>query len=127
MEITREQVIDFLSNLTVMDIAALTKDLESKWGVKAAPVVTGGGGGKQEEQKTAPAKTEFPVWLTGLSDDTKKMPVLKLIRELTGLGLKEAKEFVENTPREVKVCGSQAEADEMKTRLAEAGGNVEIR
>ena len=127
MQVTKDQVVEFLSGMTVMDIAALTKELEEKWGVKAAPVIQGGGGGKNEEEQKVPEKTEFAVWLTGLSDDTKKMPVLKAIREITGLGLKESKELVETVPKEVKVCGSDSDAKELVAKLTEAGAKVEVR
>jgi large subunit ribosomal protein L7/L12 len=126
-EITREQVVDYLSNLSVMDIAALTKELEDKWGVKAAPVVTGmvagpGGGGAAEE---AAEPTEFNVVLTGHGD--KKIQVIKALRELTSLGLKEAKEVVESAPKAIKESVSKEEAEEAKKKIEEAGGTVEIK
>ena len=98
-DITREQVVDYLSSLSVMDIAALTKELEDKWGVSAAPVAVAGavadaGAAAVEEQ------TEFDVELTEIG--AKKINVIKAIRELTSLGLKEAKELVEAAPKVVK-------------------------
>jgi large subunit ribosomal protein L7/L12 len=126
-EITREQVIDYLSNLSVMDIAALTKELEDKWGVQAAPVMTGmvmpGAGGGAPEADAEP--TEFNVVLTGHGD--KKIQVIKALRELTSLGLKEAKEVVESAPKAVKESVSKEEAEEAKKKLEEAGGTVEIK
>lgn len=126
-EITKEQVIDYLSNLTVMDIAALTKELEEKWGVKAAPVAVGvaaapGAGGGAE---AAAEPTEFNVVLTGHGD--KKIQVIKALREITSLGLKEAKEVVESAPKPVKESVSKEEAEDIKKKLEEAGGTVEIK
>ena len=99
-EITRDQVVEFLSDLSVMDIAALTKELESKWGVSAAPVaMMGGGGGGGEAAAAVEEKTEFNVELTAVGD--KKINVIKVIRELTSLGLKEAKDLVDAAPKVV--------------------------
>ena len=125
-EITREQVIEYLSNLTVMDISALTKMLEEKWGVKAAPVamaMPGGGGAAQAEAAAEP--TEFNVILTGHGD--KKIQVIKALRELTNLGLKEAKEVVEGAPKPIKEGVSKEEAEAAKKKMEEAGGTVEIK
>ena len=125
-EITREQVVDYLSNLSVMDIAALTKELEDKWGVSAAPVAvagampTGDAGAAAEEEKT-----EFDVELTAIGD--KKINVIKAIRELTSLGLKEAKELVDNAPKTVKEAVSKEEAEEAKKKLEEAGATVTVK
>jgi large subunit ribosomal protein L7/L12 len=125
-EITREQVVDYLSNLSVMDIAALTKELEDKWGVSAAPVAVAGAmpagdaGAAAEEEKT-----EFDVELTAIGD--KKINVIKAIRELTSLGLKEAKELVDNAPKTVKEAVSKEEAEEAKKKLEEAGATVTVK
>jgi large subunit ribosomal protein L7/L12 len=126
-EITREQVVDYLSNLTVMDIAALTKSLEEKWGVKAAPMAIGmaaapGAGGGAE---AAAEPTEFNVILTGHGD--KKIQVIKALREITSLGLKEAKEVVEGVPRAIKESVSKDEAESVKKKLEEAGGTIEVK
>jgi len=125
-EITREQVVDYLSNLTVMDIAALTKTLEEKWGVKAAPVamaMPGGGAGPAAEKAAEP--TEFNVILTGCGD--KKIQVIKALREITSLGLKEAKEVVEGAPKAIKEAVSKDEAETIKKKMEEAGGTIEIK
>jgi large subunit ribosomal protein L7/L12 len=126
-EITKEQVIDYLSNLTVMDIAALTKALEEKWGVKAAPVAVGvaaaAGAGPAAEAAAEP--TEFNVILTGCGD--KKIQVIKALREITNLGLKEAKEVVEGVPKPIKEAVSKEEAESVKKKMEEAGGTVEIK
>lgn len=124
-DITKEQVVDYLSNLSVMDIAALTKDLEEKWGVSAAPVAIAGAvaadaGGAVEEEKT-----EFDVELTEIG--AKKINVIKAIRELTSLGLKEAKEMVEAAPKVVKEAVSKEEAEEIKKKLEEAGATVTVK
>ncbi len=126
-DITREQVVDYLSNLSVMDVAALTKELEEKWGVSAAPVAVagaavasdGGGAGAAEE------KTEFDVVLTSFGD--KKINVIKVIRDLTSLGLKDAKELVDNAPKNVKEGVSKEDAEEAKKKLEEAGASVELK
>jgi large subunit ribosomal protein L7/L12 len=125
-EITREQVIDYLSNLTVMDIAALTKELEGKWGVKAAPVAIAAAGAAAAPGAAAAAEpTEFNVVLTGCGD--KKIQVIKALREITSLGLKEAKEVVEGVPKPIKEGVSKDEADSIKKKMEEAGGTVEIK
>jgi len=125
-EITREQVVEFLSNLSVMDIAALTKELEGKWGVSAAPVammggVAAGGG----EAAAVEEKTEFNVELTAVGE--KKINVIKVIRELTNLGLKEAKDLVDAAPKVVKEAVSKDEAADAKKKLEEAGATVTVK
>ena len=122
-EITKEQVVDYLSNLTVMDIAGLTKELEDKWGVSAAPVAVAGMAGPAPEAAVEP--TEFNVILTSFGE--KKIQVIKALRELTSLGLKEAKEVVESAPKEIKEAVSKDEAEEVKKKIDEAGGSVEIK
>jgi large subunit ribosomal protein L7/L12 len=125
-EITREQVIDYLSNLTVMDIAALTKELENKWGVKAAPVAVAAPAGAAAAGAAPAAEvTEFNVILTGCGD--KKIQVIKALREITNLGLKEAKEVVEGVPKPIKEAVSKDEAESVKKKMEEAGGTVEIK
>ncbi len=122
-EISKEQVIDYLSNLTVMDIAGLTKELEDKWGVTAAPVAVASMAGPAPEAAAEP--TEFNVILTSFGE--KKIQVIKALRELTSLGLKEAKEVVESAPKEIKEAISKDEAEEVKKKIEEAGGSVEIK
>jgi large subunit ribosomal protein L7/L12 len=124
-EITREQVVEFLSNLSVMDIAALTKELESKWGVSAAPVAMMGMAGAGEAAAVVEEKTEFNVELTAIGD--KKINVIKVIRELTNLGLKEAKDLVDAAPKLVKEAVSKEEAAEAKKKLEEAGATVTVK
>lgn len=127
-DLSKEQVVDFLSKMSVMDLAALTKELEDKWGVKAAPVAVAaaapaaGGGGA-----AAPAaeQTEFTVVLKEAG--AKKIEVIKVVRELTQLGLKEAKDLVDGAPKTVKEGVAKADAETMKKKLEEAGAKVEIK
>jgi large subunit ribosomal protein L7/L12 len=125
-EITREQVVDYLSNLPVIQIAELIKDLENKWGVKAAPAAVAVAAGPAAAA-AAPVeeKTEFDVVLANAGAN--KIAVIKAIREITGLGLKEAKDLVEAAPKNVKDAVSKADAEEMKKKLTEAGATVELK
>src|SRR5262249_43687396 len=129
MSLTQDQVIDYLSNLSVMDIAKLTKTLEEKWGVKAAPVAVAGPAGPATGGDGAAAKpveqTEFTVVLTAAG--TNKIQVIKAIREITNLGLKEAKDLVDGAPKEVKAGVSKQDAEDIKKKITEAGGTVEIK
>jgi large subunit ribosomal protein L7/L12 len=125
-DITREQVVDYLSNLPVIQIADLIKTLEDKWGVKAAPAMVAGVAGPAAEAAPAAAEqTEFDVTLTAAGAN--KIQVIKAIREITGLGLKEAKDLVEAAPKTVKEQVSKADAEEMKKKLVEAGATVELK
>ena len=126
-EITREQVVDYLSNLPVIQIAELIKELENKWGVKAAPaaVAVAPGAGTAAPAEKAPEQTEFDVVLANAGGN--KIAVIKAIREITGLGLKEAKDLVEAAPKTVKEQVSKADAEEMKKKLVEAGATVELK
>jgi large subunit ribosomal protein L7/L12 len=127
-DVTKDQVVDFLSKMSVLDLAALTKELEDKWGVKAAPVAVaaapaaGGGGGA-----AAPAaeQTEFTVTLKDAGGN--KIGVIKAVREVTNLGLKEAKDLVDGAPKVVKEGVSKADAESMKKKLEEAGAKVEVK
>ena len=125
-DITREQVVDFLSNLPVIQLADLIKNLEDKWGVKAAPVAVAAAAGPAAAA-AAPAeeKTEFNVELKEAGAN--KIAVIKAVREITGLGLKEAKDLVEGAPKGVKEGVSKAEAEEMKKKLEDAGAKVELK
>jgi large subunit ribosomal protein L7/L12 len=128
-DVTKEQVVDFLSKMTVMDLAALTKDLEDKWGVKAAPVAVAAAGGAAPAAGggAAPAaeQTEFTVVLKEAG--AKKIEVIKVVRELTQLGLKEAKDLVDGAPKNLKEGVSKADAENFKKKLEEAGAKVEIK
>lgn len=125
-EIGQEQVIEYLSNLTVMQIADLTKKLEEKWGVSAAPVAIAGavaGGAPAQAQEEAP--TEFKVELA--DSGAQKIQVIKVVRELTGLGLKEAKDLVEAVPKVIKEGVSKEEADSIKGKLEAVGAKIVVK
>ena len=128
-KISKEDIIEAISNLTVLELADLVKAIEDKFGVKAAPAV--GAMMAAIPASAAPAaaaeKTDFSVVLTGVPDSTKKIPVIKVVREITGLGLKEAKDLVEGAPKPVKDNVPQAQADEMKKKLVDAGATVELK
>jgi len=125
-DITREQVVDYLSNLPVIQIAELIKTLEDKWGVKAAPVAVAGPATAAAAPVAAvEEKTEFNVELKEAGGN--KIAVIKVVREITGLGLKEAKDLVEGAPKSLKEGVSKAEAEEMKKKLEEAGAKVELK
>ena len=124
--ITKDQVIEWLSAQSILDLAALVKDLEGKWGVSAAAAVAAapaGGGGAA----AAPAeeKTEFNVILAEAGAN--KIGVIKEVRAITGLGLKEAKDLVEGAPKPVKEGASKADAEEIKKKLEAAGAKVELK
>ena len=123
-EVTREQVKDFIKTMTLMDAAALVKELEGELGVSAAAPVAvaaaqAGPAAAQEE------KTEFNVILADVGE--KKIQVIKVVRELTGLGLKEAKDLVDGAPKPIKEGVAKAEADTIKKKIEEVGGKVEIK
>jgi len=123
----RNDIIEKLSAASVLEIAELVKELEEKWGVSAAaPVaVAAVGAAPAGEAQAEAAKDEFDVVLTGAGD--KKIQVIKVVRELTGLGLKEAKDLVEGAPKPVKEGVSKADAEAAKAKLEEAGGSVEVK
>ncbi len=131
MAITAEkmnEIIDTLSGLTILEVSQLVKSLEEKWGVSAAaPVAVAAVGGGAAAGAAAPAaeKDEFTVVLKGAGD--KKIQVIKVVRELTGLGLKEAKDLVDGAPKPVKEGVAKAEAEDMKKKLEEAGGTVDLQ
>jgi large subunit ribosomal protein L7/L12 len=125
-DVTKEQVVSFLSQMSVLDLAGLTKELEDKWGVKAAPMAVAaapaGGGGAAA---AAVEQTEFTVTL--LEAGANKIGVIKAVREVTNLGLKEAKDLVDGAPKVVKEGISKADAEAIKKKLTEAGGKVEVK
>jgi large subunit ribosomal protein L7/L12 len=128
MEVTREQVKDYLKNMSLLDAAQLVKELEAELGVSAAaPVAVAAAGPAGGGAAAAPAaeKEDFTVVLSGSGD--KKIQVIKVVRELTGLGLKEAKDLVDGAPKPVKEGVPKAEAEAMKKKLEEAGGTVELK
>lgn len=128
MAVTKEEVVEFISNMTVLELSEFIKELEEKFGVSAAApaaamVVAPAGGG--EAAPAAEEKTEFDVILKGAGAN--KIGVIKVVRALTSLGLKEAKEKVDGAPSTIKEGVSKEEAEEAKKQLAEAGAEVEIK
>jgi len=128
-KLTKEQIVDAIANLTVMELSELVKSIEDKFGVKAAPAVgvavaqapaTGA-------QPAAEEKTEFTVVLKAVPDATKKISVIKVVREITGLGLAESKTLVESAPKDVKANVDKKTADELKKKLEDAGAQVELK
>ena len=123
-----DKIVDELSNLTVMEAAELSKALEEKWGVSAAAAVAVAAPGTEASDAggdAAAEKSEFDVILTAVGD--KKINVIKEVRTITGLGLKEAKDLVEAAPKPVKEGASKDEAEEIKKKLEEAGASVEVK
>ena len=126
--ITKEQVIEWLSGQSVLDLAALVKDLEGKWGVSAAAAVAAapaGGAGGGAAAPAAEAQTEFTVILKDAGAN--KIGVIKEVRAITGLGLKEAKDLVEGAPKAVKEGVSKAEAADIKKKLEDAGAKADVK
>ncbi len=126
-DITKDQVIEWLSSQSVIEIAALVKDLETKWGVSAAAPVAVAAAPAAGAAAAAPAeeKTEFNVILADAGAN--KIGVIKEVRAITGLGLKEAKDLVEGAPKAVKEGASKADAEEIKKKLEAAGAKVELK
>ena len=123
-DVSKEQVKDFIKNMTLMDAAALVKELEEELGVSAAaPVAVAAAAGPAAA--AAEEQTEFNVILTEVGE--KKIQVIKVVRELTGLGLKEAKDLVDGAPKPVKEGVAKAEAESVKKKLEEQGAKVEIK
>ena len=126
-DITKEQVIEFIKQMSVLELAEMVKELEEKFGVSAAaPVaVAAAGPAAGGEAAAAEEQTEFDVVLTAVGD--KKINVIKVVRAITGLGLKEAKDLVDGTPNTVKEAAGKEEAEGIKTQLEEAGASVELK
>lgn len=125
-DITKDQVVDFIANMSVLEMSELVKEMEEKFGVSAAAaavVAPAAGGG--ESEAAAEEKTEFDVILTSFGE--KKINVIKEVRSITGLGLKEAKEAVESAPKAIREGVSKEEAEEVKKKLEEAGASTEIK
>ena len=128
MAATKEEVIEFLKSMTLLEASELVKELEEVFGVSAAaaaaPVMMAGGGG--EAAAPAEEQTEFDVILQSI-DAAKKINVIKVVREITSLGLKEAKDLVESAPKAVKEGVTKEEAEQVKTKLTEAGATIEVK
>ncbi|UCD87674.1 MAG: 50S ribosomal protein L7/L12 [Desulfobacterales bacterium] len=124
--VTKEQVIEYISSMSVLELSELVKELEEKFGVSAAvPVAAAAASGAPVAQAEAEEKTEFDAILSAIGD--KKIQVIKAIRAITGLGLKEAKALVDEAPKPVKEGISKEEAEDIKKQLEEAGATVEIK
>lgn len=123
---SKEEIMQAIKDMTVLELAELVKELEEEFGVSAAAPVAvaaapgAGGGGAAEEEKSS-----FDVVLSAAGD--KKIQVIKVVREITGLGLKEAKELVDNAPKPIKEGVDKDQAEEIKTKIEEAGGSVELK
>jgi large subunit ribosomal protein L7/L12 len=124
-ELSKEQVVDYLSALPVLEIANLVKELETKWGVSAAPVAMAGGAVAAAAAAPVEEQTEFDVILTGAG--ASKIQVIKVVREITSLGLKEAKDLVEGAPKPIREGATKEQAAEIKKKLEEAGATVEVK
>ncbi len=123
--ITKEEVIDFIANISVLELSELVKEMEEKFGVSAAAPVVAAAGPAVAEGAQAEEQTEFDVILIGFGD--KKIQVIKEVRAITGLGLKEAKVLVDEAPKPVKEGIPKDEAEKIKSQLEEAGAQVEIK
>jgi large subunit ribosomal protein L7/L12 len=124
-DISSEQVVEYLSNLPVIQIAELVKTLEGKWGVSAAPVAVAAAGGGAAPAAAVEEKTEFNVILADAGAN--KINVIKAVREITALGLKEAKDLVEGAPKAIKEGVGKDEAEDIKKKLEAAGAKVEVK
>ena len=125
MAVSREEIIDALSNMSVLEVTELVSELEEKWGVSAAAPVAAVAAAPGAEAAAAEEKTEFDVVMTSFGGN--KVAVIKAVRAITGLGLKEAKDAVEGAPATIKEGVSKDEAEEIKKQLEEAGASVEVK
>ena len=125
MSVTKDQVFEFIDNMTILEMSKFVKEFEERYGVTAAAPVAIAAAAPGAAAPVAEEKTSFDVILAAAGD--KKIQVIKVVRELTGLGLKEAKDLVDGAPKPVKTGISKEEADTMKAKLAEQGAGVEIK
>jgi large subunit ribosomal protein L7/L12 len=128
MSLTQDQVVDYIKNISVLELSQLVKTLESELGVSAAaaaPVVMAGGGGAAAAAAPVEEQTEFTVTLTEVG--AKKIDVIKAVREVTSLGLKEAKDLVESAPKAIKEGATKDEAAAIKKKFEDAGAKVEVK
>ena len=126
MAVTKEDVVEFISGMSVLELSEFIKELEEKFGVSAAaPVAVAAAGGAPADAAPAEEKTDFDVILAGIGDQ--KIKVIKEVRAITSLGLKEAKELVESAPQAIKEGVSKEEANEIKEKIEAVGGSVEIK
>ena len=125
MAVTREEIIEALKEMSLLEASELVKDIEETFGVSAAAPVAVAAAAPAEGGAAAEEKTDFDVVLEGFGDN--KIAVIKVVREITSLGLKEAKELVDNAPKTLKEAASKADAEEMKKKLEEAGAKIELK
>ena len=125
MAVTRDEVVSFIDSMTVLEMSEFVKELESKYGVTAAAPAAAAAAPAGGGEAAAEEKTEFDVILTAAGD--KKIQVIKEVRTITGLGLKDAKDLVEAAPKAIKEGVKKEEADEIKKKVEEAGGSVEVK
>ncbi len=126
MAVTKEQVFEFIDSMTILDMSQFVKEFEERYGVTAAaPVAVAAAPGAAAAAPAAEEKTSFDVVLAGVGD--KKIQVIKVVRELTGLGLKEAKDLVDGAPKPLKTGVSKEEAESIKAKLEEQGAKVEVK
>ncbi len=124
-EITKDDVVKFIEGMTVLELSQLVKELEERFGVSAAAPVAMVAAGGGEQAAPAEEKTEFDAVLTGFGEQ--KIQVIKVVRAITGLGLKEAKDLVEGAPKAIKEAVSKDEAADIKKKIEEVGGTVEVK
>lgn len=127
-DVTQDQVVDYIKGISVLELSQLVKKLEEELGVTAAaamPVAVAGGGGKAGDEEKVEEQTEFTVMLTAIGD--KKINVIKVVREVTSLGLKEAKDLVESAPKAVKEAIPKEEAEAVRKKFEDVGAQVEIK
>ena len=125
-KMTKEELVNAIAELTVLELSELVKAIEEKFGVKAAAPAVAVAAAAPAAAAAAEEKDEFNVVLTAV-DAAKKIAVIKVVREITGLGLKEAQDLVEGAPKAVKENVAKAEAEELKKKITEAGGTVELK
>lgn len=125
-KMTKDELVNAIAELTVLELSELVKAIEEKFGVKAAAPAVAVAAAAPAAAAAAEEKDEFNVMLTAV-DAAKKIAVIKVVREITGLGLKEAKDLVEGAPKAVKENVAKAEAEELKKKITEAGGTVELK
>ena len=126
MAVTKDDVVEFISGMSVLELSEFIKELEEKFGVSAAaPVAVAAAGGAPADAAPAEEKTDFDVILAGIGDQ--KIKVIKEVRAITSLGLKEAKELVESAPQPIKEGVSKEEAQEIKEKIEAVGGSVELK
>ena len=125
MAATKEDVVSFIDNMTVLEMSEFVKELEDKYGVTAAAPAAAAAAPAAGGEAAAEEKTEFDVVLTAVGD--KKIQVIKEVRTVTGLGLKDAKDLVESAPKAIKEGVKKEEAEEIKKKIEEAGGSVEVK